>query len=173
MRRNGFKISVGAILLAAAAYYLCDGRDLAAVLLPMAVHELGHLIALKLLGLRINGFRVELKGFCIDYGGYTGAAGHALAALAGPMAGLWYAWAASLAGNKLGSSWLCLTAGISLVLSAFNMLPALPLDGGRMLAHLSRALLGDRRGALVTEVVGVSVGAILLAAGVLLMLRGY
>lgn len=172
MKRDKLTISAGAILLAAGIYYVCDPALIAAALLPIAAHELSHIAALQALGLRVIGFRAELKGFCIDYGGCTGAVGHALAAAAGPMGGLWYAWAASWAGNRLDSSWLCLSAGISLLLSAFNLLPALPLDGGRILAHLSRALLGDKRGALLTEVVGVTVGAVLLAAGVLLMLRG-
>lgn len=172
MKRKKWKVSAGALLLGALLYFVWDPALLAALLLPIAAHELGHIAALLAMGLRLNGFRVELKGFCIEYGGCTGAAGHALAAAAGPMAGLWYAWAASWAGNRLDSSWLCLTAGVSLLLTLFNLLPALPLDGGRILAHLSRALLGEKKGALVTELAGVSVGAVLLAAGVLLMLRG-
>ena len=57
------------------------------------------LLALLLLGLHIKGIRAELRGFCIEYCGYTGAVGHALAALAGPAAGLAYALAASTAGE--------------------------------------------------------------------------
>ena len=172
MRGKKLSVSAGAVLLAALVYYLYDLETVAAVLVPAAVHELGHLAALHLLGLHVNGFRAELKGFCIDYSGYTGAMGHALAAAAGPMAGLWYAWGASVAGNKLDSSWLCLSAGVSLLLSLFNLLPALPLDGGRIMEHLAVAFLGDRRGALLTETVGAAVGAVLLAFGVILMLHG-
>ena len=172
MRRDRLKVSAGAVLLAALIYYIGDASAIAAVLLPAAVHELGHVAALRLMGLRINGFRIELKGFCIDYAGYTGAMGHALAAFCGPMVGLWYAWAASWLGNRLDSSWLCLSAGVSLLLSAFNLLPALPLDGGRVLAHLSRAVLGDRRGAWLTEAVSLAVGAVMLSSGVWQMLHG-
>ena len=172
MRGKKLSVSAGAVLLAALVYYLYDLETVAAVLVPAATHELGHLAALNLLGLRVNGFRAELKGFCIDYSGYTGAMGHALAAAAGPMAGLWYAWAASMAGNRLDSDWLCLSAGVSLLLSLFNLLPALPLDGGRILEHLAGAFLGDKQGALLTETVGAVVGAVLLAAGVLLMMHG-
>ena len=103
MRNNALRIGSGAVLLAAFLYYIGRPPELAAVLLPAAVHELGHILALELLGLRIKGFRIELRGFCIEYCGYTGAVGHALAAAAGPAAGLVYALAASRFGNQSGS----------------------------------------------------------------------
>lgn len=172
MNRKNCYFSTGALLLAAAVYYLCDSAALMAALVPIAVHELGHAAALHALGFRIRGFRAELKGFCMDYYGYSGALGHAVAAAAGPAAGLMYALAASWAGSTYGIDWLCLSSGISLLLSAFNMLPALPLDGGRIFAELSRAFLGDKRGEMLSDAVGLITAAALLAAGIWLMMDG-
>ena len=172
MRKAILHAGPGAFLLVAAVFFLGDGWDIAAVLLPVAVHELGHLLALWLLGLPLRGLRVELRGLCIEYGGSPGALAQILAAAAGPLAGLAYALAASRIGGRLESDWICLTAGVSLLLSLFNLLPAMPLDGGVILSNLGCAVLGERRGARLCEALGLLVGAALLGGGFYLMLHG-
>ncbi len=172
MRPKLFHAGFGALLPIAALFFLGDVWDIAAVLLPAAAHEAGHLLALWLLGLPVRSFRVDLQGLCIEYGGAAGAVGHALVAAAGPLAGLLYAFATSRAAAKLGSDWLYLTSGVSILLSLFNLLPALPLDGGHIVLHLGGALLGFRRGHQLTGALGLIVGASLLGMGFYAMLHG-
>lgn len=172
MAKQKIRISAGALILAAGAYYFCEIKTLTALLIPILVHELGHIAALLMLGFSLRSFKAELKGLCITYSGSCGAVGHAMAAAAGPMAGLIYAAAASWAGDRLQSDWLCLSAGLSLILSVFNLLPALPLDGGRIFTLLANAFLGERRGTAVSDALGFVCAAALLAAGIWLMLRG-
>jgi len=173
-KENGerIKISAEAALIAAFLYYIGDFGMIAAVLLPVLVHELGHLGALKALGLRATGLRVELRGFCIEYEGEAGRLGHALAAFAGPLAGVIYALAAATAGRLSGYEWLSLTAGISIILSAFNLLPAMPLDGGRIAQSLLCAALGERAGERGIRFLSTAVGAALLVAGTLMTAAG-
>ena len=172
MRRRKVNISTGAILMAAVIYYLCDSKTIVAMLCAALAHELGHLIAMEFLGLRIKRFRIEAKGFCMDYCGYAGALGHAIAAAAGPVAGFIYALTASRMGNRLGEDWLCLSAGMSVILSLFNLIPALPLDGGRILMSLSCAFCGEQHGRVVCSAVSTVCGLLLLALGTVLMMKG-
>ncbi len=165
-------VSAGAIVMAAVIYYICESKTIVAVLAAAVAHELGHLIAMEFLGFRVKRFRVEAKGFCIDYCGYAGALGHAFAAAAGPVAGLLYSVTASHFGNKMGLDWLCLSAGVSLILSIFNLLPAIPLDGGRILMSLSCAFCGEQQGRVVCSSVSTVCGILLLGLGTFLMMKG-
>jgi Zn-dependent protease len=173
MNEERFKISAGAIGALAVIYYLMDTGEMLALLLPVLIHELGHLTALKAMGLNIQGFKLELKGCCIEYDGGSGAAGNIAAALAGPFAGILYALAAAYGAERLNSPWLELSAGVSLLLAAFNLLPVLPLDGGRALSFGLSALLGEWYGERILYWLGLAVGAVMLGAGIWLMVKGW
>lgn len=160
-----------AVAALAAAVYFLDAYIFTALIIAAAVHELGHIIALKAAHFRINGFAAELGGLRIDYSGENAPAFHALAALAGPLAGLGFAFLCSFLARVTGISWFALTAGISLVLSIFNLLPVLPLDGGRMLAAALSAIMGRIRAERVMHCVGRCFSFILLEVGLWLYLR--
>ena len=172
MSRSRFHISAGAVLAAALLLFFLDTATLWAIALPVAAHELGHVLALRLAGLRIRSFRAEMKGLCIEYSGFCGTAGHVFAAAAGPLAGLAYAFAASRWAKLSGSETAALSAGISLLLSLFNLLPVLPLDGGRIFSRLACSLMGCGRGERLCRDLGLAVGTAALALGLLLMWQG-
>lgn len=60
---------------------------------------------------------------------------------------------------------LCFTIGVNLVLALLNMLPAYPLDGGRILQALLRNKVGLRPASIVVSVLGLlaAAGFVLLA----------
>ena len=172
MSKSRLHISAGAVLAAALLYFFLDTATLWAIALPAAAHELGHVIALHLMGLRIRGFRAEMKGLCINYSGFCGTAGHIFAAAAGPLAGLLYAFAASWWAKLFDNDTAALSAGISLLLSLFNLLPVLPLDGGRIFSRIACMSLGYGRGERLTKNLGLALSGAALAAGLLLMWQG-
>jgi len=172
MRAVKFDISPSGLLVWAALYYVLEDRVFVALLLPVVVHELGHLLMLYLLGLRVKSVSIELRGICISYFGYTGAAGHALAAFCGPAAGFIYAWIAAAAATRMGSETLCMSAGISLVFSVFNIIPALPLDGGRILHNLLSVFCTENKTAAVCETVSLVSGIGLMLCGIYVLFLG-
>jgi Zn-dependent protease len=167
MERPRLSVSPWAALCAGLFFYAADGALLRAMLPAVLVHELGHALALRLSGGRIRELRLEPGGFCIRYASRPDRRGEILSAAAGPAAGLLYAPAAACFGP--GGE---LSAGVSLLLSVFNLLPAPPLDGGRILESLLCARLGSRRGEGVCRSLGFGVGLALCACGLVFALKG-
>lgn len=167
---NGRRVTISLALTLAAAfvYYVVSIETAAAIALSVTVHELSHIIALRLSGLKVKSIRAELTGLCIDYCGFAEPVAHIAAAFAGPAGGFIYAYAASLIARETGCAWMELSAGISLLLSAFNLLPVLPLDGGRILLGLMTMILGVQAGERIAYRISFAMTAVLLAMGALL-----
>ena len=144
-----WEISAGAALLFALLYFF-DDAGLVSALVPAALaHELGHAAALRLCGVRMRRVRIGVFGVELSYAG-TLSGGRALFSIAaGPAAGALYAAAAFLCAR--GESFWRLSGAISAALTAFNLLPALPLDGGR----LAEELAGERRARKLSRVTAV------------------
>lgn len=164
MHRSRLTISLIAVYAAVCLYYQGGLALLPIILLPVAAHELSHILALLLLGERIEGLGLDAHGFCIRYRGAASELGQLLAALAGPLGGLLYA----LLTERSGIEWLEQSAGLSLLLSAFNLLPILPLDGGRAFLCLCGLTLEERRAAALYRTVSAVLLALFLLGGVLL-----
>ena len=137
-------------------------------LLALLLHELGHLLTARGLGYRVRSLELWPFGaaLCTDVG--TGSRGALPVALAGPLCGL-----AAAGMSLLTLRLLPQTAGVmepffgmNLTLSAVNLLPGAPLDGGRALAALLSRPLGIRRARRLTAWTGLLLGGALLGLGV-------
>jgi len=163
MERRNLGLSLAAVLLTACLYARGGLKLLPMIALPVAVHELSHVAALLLLGQRITGISLDARGLCIGYDGTCSPHGHIVAALAGPLGGAVYA----LAGFT-DVPWLKQSACLSLLLTAFNLLPLMPLDGGRVFSQICVLTLGETRGERLCRTVSAALLALLLLGGVVL-----
>lgn len=151
------------------------------VMLAMSVlaHELGHCAAARHLGIPVRRIRLFLLGGISELGRRpAGPREEGLVALAGPAVSVVLALAA-VAGWWLpepGSSIWLLVAELAVTNAAvalFNLLPGLPLDGGRALRAGVWALTGRRRIGTVVAVAGAGFVAVgLLGWAVLGLLNG-
>lgn len=151
------RVSPGFCLLAGWFAVANGWQLLAAVLGAAAIHEGGHWLALRLLGARILGLRIGVLGAVLETDSRGLSYGGELAAvLAGPGANL----AAALALTALGQE---TAVGAHLVLGAFNLLPARPLDCGRALYLAASWALGPAAGETLVRWTGFT-AALALAA---------
>ena len=165
-------VSPSALVLLAAFLLLSRGLTLPAALLSAALcHELAHVLTLhalhappRRLTLSATGAELYVPDLHrLSYGGEL------LAAAAGPAVNLVLAAALGLLG-RWGEP-LYLLAGAQAVLGCFNLLPILPLDGGRMLwlalCWGTDPFLADR----VTQAVSLAAAGLLTVAGAALARR--
>lgn len=152
-----FRIAPEICVFAAAVLLLLPIRFLAAVVVAVTVHELGHWLALRLSGAEVYKLTV-LPGGCIMETGTLSRGREVICALAGPTAGAFLV---------LLARWMPLTAICAGIHTFYNLLPVYPLDGGRALGSILVLLLGEREGNGIFRCVELMAVGLLLAAGIL------
>ena len=178
--------STAAFAVAAAAVVLFFGSIL--------LHELGHALAAIREGIEVAGIDLFIFGGVMKMsreGASAGAmfriaaAGPAVTLLivlaSGGLAALLVGWPGAVDAAKLdarlGTSpveqLLGLLVGLNVILLLFNLIPALPLDGGQILRSIVWGATGDRaKGTRVAAVLGRVFSYLLIAYGALRLTRG-
>jgi Zn-dependent protease len=135
--------TAGTMLVSVAAYSLIWGWKFAVgFVLLLLVHEMGHWIQLRREGIKASApMFIPFLGAVIwarSFG--RNAAAEARVGLAGPILGSLGAGAVAVAAYATGSDLLRALAFTGFFLNLFNLLPVVPLDGGRAMAALSPAM---------------------------------
>lgn len=172
MKKVRFDLSPGAAFALALLLVLLRPGELLALGLPILAHELGHVLAILALGQHIRAFRAELGGFRLLYDGGAGPAGRAVIAISGPLAGFLYALCAAALAADTGLGEAELSAGLSLLLSALNLLPIRGLDGGEILGSLLEQLPVRARGEQILSAASGLALLLLLGLGLCLLRKG-
>jgi Zn-dependent protease/CBS domain-containing protein len=153
-------------------------------MLTVIAHELAHALVARRSGMAVDSISVHFIGSpaVVDVRASTPGAEAAIA-LAGPLTSFAIgavAVALALVGVMSGvealqvvGNVLVIVGALDLVLAGVSLVPAFPLDGGRLVRAIGWARSGDpRRGALLAARVGRVVGWLLLAAGLGVILAG-
>jgi Zn-dependent protease/CBS domain-containing protein len=157
------------------AYWVVGLATAAIFFASVLAHELAHSLVARRHGVRVEGITLWMLGGVAKLGGESPTPrAELLISAAGPgtsvaLAGVFAAGAATLSGlgaPELLSSALAWLAVINAILAAFNLIPAAPLDGGRILASLLWFHHHDRHRAVATAAnVGVVFGWLFIGAG--------
>ncbi|WP_152352930.1 M50 family metallopeptidase [Brachybacterium subflavum] len=175
-------------LLVAPGFRIFPGMTSAAVLLlslavgvslvvSVALHEIGHALVARASGAHVDYIALTLWGGHTTYRARrVGSLPSVLISLAGPAVNLVIAVAAALAERAApgaGSSHLLtMISSLNWALAVFNVLPGLPMDGGRALEALLGALLRSPRTATrITAWIGRIIAVVVVAGPLLAALR--
>lgn len=167
---------------ATAAYLAVAVATTAAFLGSIVAHELGHSVVAENNGVGVAGITLFALGGVAKLESEPKTPGVAArVALAGPAVSVAIGVASIALGAILGAIGLSpiVVAGLSwlgivnLVMAVFNMLPALPLDGGRALQAFLWSRNGNQHEATISAAtVGRYIGAALIAFGLWQFLAG-
>ena len=143
----------------------------------LLLHELGHALQARREGVEIEGINLWLFGGVAQFkGGFPSAGAEFRIAIAGPLVslliGALLVAVAAVAGLPTALDAVVAWVGYTnLILLAFNLLPALPLDGGRVLRSALWYARGDLRWATgVASIVGRGFGFLLIWAGIFMFI---
>src|SRR5215510_758540 len=138
------------------------------------LHELGHALVARRLGVRVSGIELSFFGGAAKMVQMPRSADHEIAiAAAGPAVSLMLAGAGFGLGAVLPGllGWLFATIGlVNIMIAGFNLIPALPMDGGRIL----RALLTRRMDFVRATDIAVNVArAVAIGFGIFGLVYGW
>jgi Zn-dependent protease len=147
-----------------AAYAFLFTWQFAAIIVGMLViHECGHLRCMKHYGMKTRGiYLIPLLGAAaVAEDNFPSRRAEATVALAGPLTGAVLAGATGLAYFATGNGAFAAAAAWMALINLFNLLPVVPLDGGRVVKSITCSI-GSRIG-LVAVIAGMLLGAVLAA----------
>ncbi len=157
------------------AYWTAGVVSAFVFLASLLAHELAHSIVAVRRGVRVDGITLWLFGGVSRFSSDTSSPGaQALITFVGPLASLLLGIVFFLASAAVGGgghpglvpaslSWL---GYINILLGVFNLLPAFPLDGGRLLQSLIWLRTGDRvRATSIAARIGMVFAFLLIAYG--------
>lgn len=157
-------------VLMGSAIFLGYGTVMGAMLISLAVHEIAHAVVARAYGQRFDAIELMPFGGVAYMQASLRPTQELLIAVAGPAASLLFAL--SLAASRLSGPFLqeLIRANVSLTLC--NLLPALPLDGGRALRAALSGRLGRARATNLFIFIGMLLGGMAISLGIWSAVKG-
>ncbi|MEZ4523054.1 MAG: site-2 protease family protein [Thermomicrobiales bacterium] len=164
-----------------AQYWTVALASVLLLFLSVLLHEFGHAIVAQSRGVEVRSITLFIFGGVAGLARESDEAGDEFwIAIAGPivsisLAGIFgFAWLIFSGINEQAAALLGYLAYVNLILVLFNMIPGFPLDGGRVLrSAIWRATDDMRKATRIVSGIGVAIGTLFVAGGLLLIVAGY
>lgn len=176
-RIGGVKLRLNILFLILGMVYSWLGYwpQILLVFSAVMLHEMAHLLTAYFLKVKIA--QVELWPF----GGQAQLEDYLtlepdreiLVAISGPLFSLSVAGLSYFSDLFTGSSWKMVFVNINLIMGGFNILPALPLDGGHVMQAVLARPLGYRKANQCMTVLGLLLGMGVSGTGIYLSITGF
>jgi Zn-dependent protease len=164
--KGGFvAVKAGKLLLALASFaayaFLFTWRFAVIIVGMLVIHEYGHLRCMKHYGMRTRGiYLIPLLGAAaVAEDNFPSRRAEATVALAGPLTGAVLAAGTGLLYFATRNGAFAAAAAWMALINLFNLLPVVPLDGGRVVKSITCSI-GSRTG-LAAVIAGMLLGAVL------------
>ncbi|MDD2619168.1 MAG: M50 family metallopeptidase [Syntrophomonadaceae bacterium] len=160
------------ILLVAAYSYLGYGLEILIIFTSLLIHEIAHTIVALMLDIKVEAIELLPFGGQARIEDFTGLepAKEIYMALAGPLISLSIAAFFYFLGKQSNPA-MQFFITINAALGLFNLLPALPLDGGRVLRGILSPLLGYRKSTRTAVFLGEIIALVIIVYGLYLSYR--
>jgi stage IV sporulation protein FB len=177
LRLSGTRLSIGLPIIIIATLFAIFGSltQLLAILFALAIHETAHILVSRGLSANIKSIDIQPLGARITLQNDICSSGDECAiAAAGPLCSFFAACACMAVITVMPQLKPGLDAFIdmNMTLALVNLLPALPLDGGRILRALLSYLFTLRTATKIAAGIGIILGVCMCGAGGYLLVEG-
>lgn len=164
------KIDILSIIIFGVLAYLGILQQFLLIFVVFVLHESSHIIIARMSGLTVRSIRITPFGGIaqIESFYYTDEKTEFAVAIAGPLMNLTLAVVFSFLTNYIDfqDGWVETFIYVNVMLAGINLIPALPLDGGRALRAIMKKIVNEKQANTIMINLSIIVGsALLLWAG--------
>jgi Zn-dependent protease len=153
-------LSLGLFILVFYLFFSWDIKSICLLTLALIIHEMGHFIAMKTFGYKdVNMFFVPLLGAYVSgTKSRISQRQNVIMLLAGPVPGIVIGLGLAIAGYVTQEAALFRAANIFVIMNVFNLLPVMPLDGGKVI----KAMFFETNEIINTVFISISIALLII-----------